>query len=163
MMILVVGPPGSGKTFFSEHLAELIGAVHLNINIIRNRMGRKGRYDEKTENLAFLNLLDQAADYLASGRDVIVEGTYPKNEQRKIVADIARNAGLPAILIEILADDKTVEERLKNERKFNSNDIAFYRRMKNEYEPVTGERLILWSDREDLEVNLARAQKYIRG
>jgi predicted kinase len=161
MIILIFGLPGTGKTFFSEHLAEATGAVHLNTDIIRMKMGKQGVYDEHTNNLVYMNLLEQTADYLSNCRDVIVDGTFLKKEQRTQVREVAQTSGHHIYFIEILADEKIVEERLKGKRKFSEADLEIYRKLKKEYEPFSGNRLELWSDREELETMLEKAKKYI--
>jgi predicted kinase len=163
MVIVVFGLPGTGKTFFSEKLAEKTGAVHLNTDIIRIKMGKKGVYDEQTKNLIYANMLEQAADYLGNGRDVILDGTFLRQEQRKQVHEIAKAKRQQIFFIEILADEKVVEERLKEKRKFSEADLEIYRKLKKEHEPFTGNRLMIWTDREDLEIMLMKAEKYIYG
>jgi predicted kinase len=163
MVIVVFGLPGTGKTFFSEKLAEKTGAVHLNTDIIRIKMGKKGVYDEQTKDLIYMNLLDQAADYLIGGRDVIVDGTFLRQEQRKQIQEIAQSKGHSIYFIEIFADEKVVEERLKEKRKFSEADLEIYRKLKKEYEPFTRDRLEIWTDREDLEMMLKKAENYIYG
>lgn len=160
-IILVFGLPGTGKTFFSEHLADLTGAVHLNTDIIRRKMGKQGVYDENTKNMIYMNLLDQAADYLSNERDVIVDGTFLRKDQREQIDNLARNSGHRIFFIEMKADEEIVSERLKEKRKFSEADLEVYRKLRKEYEPFYGERLILWSDREDLVERLEKAKKYI--
>jgi predicted kinase len=163
MVIVVFGLPGTGKTFFSEKLAERTGAVHLNTDIIRIKMGKKGVYDDQTKNLIYANMLDQAADYLVNGRDVILDGTFLRKEQRRQIHELAQLKGQAIYFIEILADEKVVEERLKEKRKFSEADLDIYRMLKKEYEPFTGNRLEIWTDRDDIEMMLKLAEKYIYG
>jgi predicted kinase len=163
MVIVVYGMPGTGKTFFSQKLAVKTGAVHLNTDIIRIKMGKKGVYDEQTKNLIYANMLDQAADYLSNGRDVILDGTFLKQEQRKQIQQVAQTKGHAIYFIEVLAGEKIVEERLKEKRKFSEADLEIYRKLKKEFEPFTGERLEIWSDKDGVEVMLEKAEKFIYG
>jgi predicted kinase len=163
MVIVVFGLPGTGKTFFSEKLAEKTSAVHLNTDIIRIKMGKKGVYDEQTKNLIYDNMLDQATDYLINGRNVILDGTFLKKEQRRQIHEIAQKKGHAIYFIEILADERVVEERLKEKRKFSEADMEIYRKLKKEYEPFTGNRLKIRTDSDDGEMMLKKAEKYIYG
>ncbi len=161
MVIVVFGMPGTGKTFFSEKMAEKTGAVHLNTEIIRIKMGKKSVYDEQVKNTIYANMLDQTADYLANGRDVIMDDTFLLQEQRMQIKEIVQNKGHDIHFIEIFANEKVVEERLKKNRKFSEADLELYRNLKLEYEPFSGEKLELWSDRENVEMMLKKAEEFI--
>lgn len=73
MIIMVFGLPGTGKTYFTEHFARKINAVHLNTDIVREKLNFKGYYDEKTKQQVYYELFKQAQMEFKQRADVIVD------------------------------------------------------------------------------------------
>ncbi|HQU60481.1 MAG TPA: AAA family ATPase, partial [Saprospiraceae bacterium] len=46
LLVVVLGLPGTGKTTFARMLAQRLGALHFNTDIIREELGLKGQYGE---------------------------------------------------------------------------------------------------------------------
>lgn len=161
MIIIVFGLPGTGKTFFSGHLAEETGAVHLNTDIIRERMNLRGKYDEKSKQRVYRELQKQAERELACGNDVIVDGTFHKRNRRVPFEKMAKAKNEPLYFIEIIAPEKIVQERLKGQRKYSEAGPDVYEELKKAYEPPDGEYLQVRSGDNTPESMIEKAKKYI--
>jgi predicted kinase len=163
MIILVFGLPGTGKTYFAERLAKKIDAVHLNTDIVREKLHFKGHYDEKTKQQVYNELFKQAQMEFKKGADVIVDGTFHLSRRREQLENLMKEENMKIHYIEIKASEKTARKRLKKSRKHSEADFNVYEKIKNEFESLEKDCLELWSDREDIEEMINKAQKYIYG
>ena len=53
MIIVVFGLPGTGKSYYAEHLAEYLNAGYVSTDEIRNQNDVMSKYDKKTRKLVF--------------------------------------------------------------------------------------------------------------
>ncbi len=163
MIILVFGLPATGKTYFAEHFAKKIKAVHVNTDIVREKLNFTGQYDEKTKQQVYNELFKQVQMEVKKGADVIVDGTFHLKRRRDQLENLLAEENKKIRYIEIKADVKTVRRRLKKSRKHSEADADVYETIKNEFEPPDKDCLQLWSDKEELEEMIGKAQKYIYG
>lgn len=161
MIILIFGLPGTGKTYFAEHLAKEENAVHLNTDIVREKLGFKGQYDEKTKQQVYNELFKQAKIELQKGADVIIDGTFHLKRRRKQVERMAVEMKQEIFFIKITADEKTAKKRVKNERKYSEAGEDVYEKLKSEFEPV--ERNFLELESEKPRDMIQKAKTYIYG
>jgi predicted kinase len=160
---MVFGLPGTGKTFFSEHLAKKLNAVHLNTDIVREKLNFKGDYSGKTKQQVYNELFKHAQKEFKKGANVIVDGTFHLNRRRRQLEELTKEEGRKIHFIEIKASEKTARKRLKKSRKHSEADFDVYEKIKNEFEPLNQDCLIIWTDTEDMEVLINKAEKYIYG
>lgn len=163
MVILVFGLPGTGKTYFSEKLAEEINAVHLNTDLIREKLNFTGRYDEKTKQQVYNELFKKTQMEFRKGADVIVDGTFHKKRRREQVKNLTTAANRKIYFIEIKAEESTARKRLKEVRKHSDADLDVYEKIKSKFEVSADDCLELWSDDNDVGQMIEKAKKYING
>jgi predicted kinase len=163
MIILVFGLPGTGKTYFAEHLAGKIGAVHLNTDFVREKLHFKGHYDEKTKQQVYNELFKQAQMEFKKGADVIVDGTFHLSRRREQLEKLSKEENKKIFYIEMKAAEESARKRLKKSRKHSEADVDVYETLKNEFETLSSDCLELWSDREDIETMVKKAEHYIYG
>lgn len=98
-LIIMVGIPGSGKSFFAEHFAETFGVPLVSSNQIRQIL---------SSNPTFLNeessTVDQIADYtlselLKTKQTVLYEGSTWSRTSRQELAKKARASGYETLLV----------------------------------------------------------------
>lgn len=163
MIILVFGLPGTGKTYFAEHFAGKHKAVHLSTDIVREKLQFEGHYDEKTKQQVYNELFKQAQMEFKKGADVIVDGTFHVNRRREQLEKLAKEENKKVYYIEMKADMKTARKRLKKSRKHSEADPDVYETIKDEFEPLNKDCLELWSDKDDIEEMINKAENYING
>jgi predicted kinase len=163
MIIMVFGLPGTGKTYFAERFAGKINAVHLNTDIVREKLNFKGHYDEKTKQQVYNELFKQAQMEFKQGANVIVDGTFHLSRRREQLENLGKEEKMKMYYIEIKASEKTARKRLKKSRKHSEADPGIYEKIKAEFEPLNKDCLELWSDREDIKEMINKAEKYIYG
>ncbi len=161
MIVLVYGLPGTGKTFFARHFAKETGAVHLNTDIVREKLDARGHYDDKTKQQVYNELYKQVMRELNNNKDVVVDGTFHKNIRREQIKKMADEINKPVFFIEMKADEKTVKKRLKKTRKNSEADFEVYQNLEQEFEKEEEDHLELWSDDIKVENMINKVKQYI--
>jgi predicted kinase len=163
MIVLVFGLPGTGKTYFSAHLANDIGAIHLSTDIIRTKMNKTEEYDENTKQYIYDKLKLEMIINLKNGNDVIVEGTFYDNEKRIQFIKAAAALQSPIKFIEIKAEETLIRDRLNQDRAQSEANFKVYQKIKRIFEPFEKQHLELWSYQDNISEMKQEAKKYIYG
>jgi len=160
MIIVVFGLPGSGKTYFSEHLAAEINAVHLNTDKIRIKYNKQGQYDEKSKQYVYDMLKQEMVKALQHSNEVIVDGTFYKHSKRIQFIEKAQEQQQSIQFIEIKANENIIKQRLKNRDGISDADYKVYQQIKCMFEPLESPHLELWSD-DTINTMVKKAKAYI--
>ena len=162
MLVLIVGLPGTGKTTFAVELAKEIGAVHLNSDILRTRMGSRGKYDNASKAAVYKELYNRAEEILQEGNDLVVDATLYKESLREPFEKLAGQFNTPIKWIELKAEESTIKERVSKKREYSEADFEVYLKIKAVYEPLAQNHLVLWSDVLSLKEMIDKAQEYFK-
>jgi hypothetical protein len=160
-LILVTGLPGSGKTTFASALADRLGARHCNTDIIRHELGMLGQYDLEDKKRIYEQLLASTADSLRSGKTVIVDATFYRNELRKPFLDLAADEGVPVRWIYLEAKAEVIRERMQTERAYSEADFDVYLKIRDQYEPLQSVYLHVPTDFLPLQELLQETMAYL--
>ncbi len=161
MILIVFGLPGTGKTFFSTHLADEMHAVHINTDVIRNKYNKKGQYDEQTKQFVYDQLQNEMRKHLRNGLDVVLDGTFHKADKRNQIKEEALARDLNLYFIEIKADEALIKKRLEENRPESEANMDVYYKLKTEFEPLEEPHLVLRSGLEDVVEMVATTKQYI--
>jgi len=148
LIIVFLGYPGSGKTYFSRQLAEKLQAVTLNSDALRVSMfGSLERIEEirqhdRTRLYAdVFGAMDYAArQALRAGHTVIYDAQQTKRENRLGIEKIAQETGSVPILVWIKTSRETAMKRgQEREARDDSNqyDAEKMARLIDRFESVT--------------------------
>jgi aminoglycoside phosphotransferase family enzyme/predicted kinase len=151
LLLATTGLPGSGKSFVARALAPRLVAVHLQSDFERKRLAgvapteraapqaRAQVYSEEMTRRTYAQLFDEARRDLERGRRVLLDATFPTAELRARAADLARELGVPFVLLACSADDAQTHRRLAaralERNEFSDADAAVYDQAKRRYEP----------------------------
>ncbi len=168
ILIATMGYPGSGKTHFSEKLAEQEGFVHLNADRERLRLFKKPQYTKK-EHLALSVAMDRVAEeLLLQGKSVIYDVNFSRRIHRERVQAIAERANAEYRLVHLVTSEPVALERLKVRGRNTEQDPELYRpidlqifhRMKAEVEePHSSEPVIKIDGESSFEEQLEQFRK----
>jgi len=161
MIIIVFGLPGSGKTYFSEKLAEKIGAKHISSDIIRKQLVPSPTYSNDEKLLIYKKMFDIMYDYVDRREHLILDGTFYKAWIRDNFIEQINLLNKDIKFIEIKADKATVRERLSHQRKESDADYDIHCLIEQEFEPYIKEHLVLHSTNDNIDDLLERAVSYI--
>jgi len=160
-MVMVTGLPGTGKTTFAKELAEQLDAQHLNTDIIRDELGKRGQYDPETKAAVYDSMLRKADRLLSDNQKVVIDGTFYRAELRERFVKIARKHQIDLRWIELRADEEVIRQRVSKKREYSEADFNVYQKVKEAYQPLEQSHLVLWSDQLSLEEMVERAQDFL--
>ncbi|MDP4147946.1 MAG: AAA family ATPase [Bacteroidota bacterium] len=159
MIIIVLGLPGSGKSYFASRFAKRIHADYVNSDRVRKSMFPARSYSEKEKASVYDEMLELTRRSVKQRKDLVLDATFYKDELRRKFADAA---GGELIFIEVEAEEAIVKERLKQKRADSEADFEIYKVIKQQWEPLRGHRLILLSTNDNIEDMLNQAIDYLK-
>ncbi len=159
--ILVFGLPGSGKSTLASTLADQLHAIHLNTDMVRVASGRLGRYTSVDKAAVYNELFNRAKEVLQGGATVILDGTFSSAEQREHANKLAVELDVPAIWIEVQADEAVIKKRISVSRPYTEADFAIYTLIRSQWKPLEEPHLTLQSDKDSLDILVRKALDWI--
>lgn len=160
MVIIVVGLPGSGKSYFASRFAGMLGATYIKSDEVRKQLLSKKSYSEKEKLSVYDAMLKQMTTLLEQKKDIVLDATFYKREIRaKFLDELKGKAGI--YLIEVRANVALTRERLKKQRPDSDADFEVYKKIKQQWEPLTEDHLILRSTNENIAGLLQKASDYL--
>ena len=161
MLIMVMGLPGSGKSFFAKRFAEELGAEYISSDALRIEMGLRGKYLPEGKTVIYLKMAEKAKDLIKINKDVVLDATFFQKKYRELTYSIAEANRVPLYLILVQADESIIQQRLSVPRKDSEADHSVYLKIKDQFEPIEKSFLLLESNNDNLEEILQKARKYI--
>lgn len=146
-LIIPVGIPGSGKSFFAEHFAETFQAPIISFEKIHEQIYQHSEYTKEeieiTNNIAILFL----KEVLKTGRTVIYEGQTSLRSERINITKIAHDAGYEPLIVWVQTDADTSKRRATKSTPQKSGITAqeFETRLKKFTSPHNTEKYIVIS------------------
>ena len=151
-IIVLCGLSGTGKTSVGGALAGRIGAALVSTDAVRAVVAAErgvpttmwqqyesGAYSQEMNVAVYDEMRRRAAEHIRHGRPVILDGTHRRAKDRQQALDLARELGVPALVVELrLSDDAALTRVLWREReKGDTTEPEAYRRHIEEFEPVS--------------------------
>ncbi|MCS7258991.1 MAG: AAA family ATPase [candidate division WOR-3 bacterium] len=150
-LIMVMGLPGSGKTYIAERVAQKLGAHYLSTDIIRKEITNtpieehrfegygKGIYRADISQKTYAELYRRSYNYLAGGISCVVDGTFAWESSRIELQDIASKTKAQFFIVHCTCPEKIILSRLKRRPHTASVSDAtpeIYFRIRDYFEPV---------------------------
>jgi aminoglycoside phosphotransferase family enzyme/predicted kinase len=148
-LVLVGGLPGIGKSTLSRDLAAAAGFRLIRSDQVRKELARSageasrpagfedGIYSPDWSDRTYQACLERALAELQGGRRVLVDATFREESRRRSFLELARNLGVPGILLICQADPRQVQARLASRRQDLSDaDWSIYLQSARIWEPV---------------------------
>jgi len=119
-LVLVSGPSGSGKSVLAGVLAARLGSVVLSTDMLRRELFETaepreaidtGKYTPESRERVYDEIERQAADFIAAGRPVLIDGTYVERHQRAPIVELARDSKTRLLVVECTAPDAVIKAR----------------------------------------------------
>lgn len=152
LLIVTLGHPGSGKTYFSERLAKEYNLVHLSRDRFRHEAIPNPTFQPEEKDSISRTLGWITEEFLIKGVSVISDGNYNKKKYRTLLAKIAKKTNATYLLIHIVTPVEQAEKRILQRQKIKSktkqkyyrhSDVSIVSRIKNETEyPTKSEPVI---------------------
>ncbi|MEJ5961867.1 AAA family ATPase [Pedobacter immunditicola] len=162
MNIAIFGLPGSGKTYFASQFALKIKALHISSDAVRKDLLQMGHYEEQAKSSVYQAMLQLMEDANKYQQNVVLDATFNKRHIRNLFIEKARELHHQLYFIEIKADESVIRERLRHKRPDSEADFDVYLKIKEEFEQLDEDHLMLHSDQESIDEMLNRAVVYIK-
>jgi aminoglycoside phosphotransferase family enzyme/predicted kinase len=120
-LVMMSGLSGTGKSFIARAVAARLGTVLLSTDLIRRETlaaavpgpyGEKG-YTAGERQQVYEEMFRRARYHVGRGRSVLLDGTFLTREQREGARTVALSAGLSLLVVQTVADEDVVRERLR--------------------------------------------------
>ena len=160
-MVLVMGLPGSGKSYFATRLAARTGAFYVNSDEVRMRLVRDRSYTFTERVMVYNTMLDMVKKALVKEELVIVDATFFKNALRNKFINLPDSFHVQWHIIEIKAEEAVIRKRLGGKRELSEADFSVYRHLRDEFDPTEVPHLTLYSDRGDVEEMITTALSFL--
>lgn len=146
-LIIMVGIPGSGKSFFAEHFAETFKAPIVSFDHLRQKLFKTPTFSKDED-----EIINQASNYLLSeiqktGRTIVFEGQTDLRSDRAAIAKQAHDANYEPLFIWVQTEQVTAQKRAmkKNKDKPSLSLFQFNTKLKQFSPPHQNEKAIVIS------------------
>lgn len=161
MMIMVMGLPGSGKSYFASKLSELLKAVHLENDVIRKDLHKMGCYSKEDKLEVYGELYRRTEELLKREKSVVLDATFQLEEYRAPIYQLSSRYGIPLSAILVEASESLVRNRLNKPRKNSEANFEVYLKLKEDFDPVGRPFLSVSSGESNLDKMIQQALDYI--
>ncbi|MFO7675763.1 MAG: AAA family ATPase [bacterium] len=149
-LVVMLGLPGTGKSYVAARLAARIDAWHLNSDSVRKQLAgvsieADGRgalsprlYNRELGIRVYRELLRRARVFLAAGHRVVVDATFLHPDSRAKARAVADRLGLPFLFVHADCPERTVVARMRRrfrQASVSDADLRIYRAMKKRFAP----------------------------
>jgi predicted kinase len=88
-LVAVCGLPGVGKTTVAETVADRLDGRLLRTDVVRKEILTDPDYTEAESRMVYDELFERARETVASGRSVVLDGTFQDADRRDRLAALA--------------------------------------------------------------------------
>lgn len=153
LVIIVIGLPGSGKSFFARQFADMFGAPLVSVDFIRHALSPESLYIAEEDALVNALAHSQAVELLKTGKTFVVDGGLNHRSARLALERLGSKHGYGKLTIWVQTDEPTSLARsLKRSAKRETDALnapmdakAFARYRKQFSIPTPSENIVVIS------------------
>jgi len=116
-VIMLLGLPGSGKSYTSTHIADLLGMALVSEDKIRESLIEEPTYSKDEQAVVMQMMVMMTEQYLSLGIPVMFDAGLNKSAERKNLREISRKFKADTLLIWLQVDQETARLRSKLSKK----------------------------------------------
>jgi len=169
MLVVMAGLPASGKSTIAVQLSARLGAVLLSKDKVRATLFPSELIEYSSSQDDFcIEIILQAAGYILERNPssiIIIDGrTFSKRSQIQRIEAAAEHFRTKLKIIECVCTDETAQRRIAQDKGIHlaaNRNFDLYLRLKADSDPIELPKLILNTDRADLEENVPAAERYL--
>lgn len=162
VLIVLCGVSGTGKSTIGGVLAGRIGAAMVSTDAVRTLLAEQrglpvamwqeyeaAAYSPEMNRDVYEEMRRRARAHLQAGRPVILDGTHRRAVDREAALEVARELGLPSLVVEVTVSDEAALERVvgrQRRRGEEPNPQAFRQHLEEFESPTSREGRLLSLD-----------------
>src|SRR4051794_3353985 len=141
-LLVMVGAPGSGKSYLGRILSAALGAELIQTDAVRKELFPDPSYTSAEASSVYTACHTRIAAALAKGRRVVFDGTNLREKRRRTLYQLADRAQAPALVVVAYASEETIRARLQHRAAGgdpddqSDADWTIYLRMRRDTEPI---------------------------
>lgn len=121
-LVMLLGVPGSGKSYTAHQLASLVGMAHVSSDKIREQLFEKPTYNREEHQIVLQMMLMMTEQYLSLGVPVVFDISLNRLAERRALRDIARKYDALPMLIWLQIDQESARQRAQTKDKRRAED-----------------------------------------
>jgi predicted kinase len=160
MIVIVFGLPGSGKSYFSRRLAQMLKAEYISSDGVRKGMFTTPVPFFEAKAMVYDEMLHHTLGWAEHGKAVVLDATFYLSDLRQKFMD-----GTPPLndvfWIEVIAGENLVKERLAQSEEGGDVNFGLYQNIKSKWQPFRNHHLTLQSTNSNLIEMLEQTVDYL--
>lgn len=142
-LIVLIGLPGSGKSYFARAVSKLYPAAVLNSDALRGVLYKDPQHTEREHGRLFPAIQMLVERLLTRGVPVILDATNLKEAHRRPYYLLAERTGARVVLVRVWAPRKVIRERLRQRDSRrdpldrSTADLEVYEKMRGDAERIS--------------------------
>lgn len=122
LIIMVVGLPGAGKTFFARQFSETFGAPLISFDRVHFEISKESLQGGSTYGLAQRIIAYEIEEFTKTKRTFIIDGGLSSKTERLAVRKFAAKYGYDTIAVWVQTDVATCQQRAIKRNKAKTDD-----------------------------------------
>jgi predicted kinase len=167
LLLVLIGYPGAGKTFFTRQLCERLDLVRINQDEIRATFFKNPSYDKYEDDIVTSMSDIMLKTLLSTGKSIIIDASLDTINERANRRLQAERSGYKVVPIYLQTDVKTAVNRIKLRTKTKLDDKyhgkitreSFERRARRLQKPLESENALTLSGKHTFAAQLATTMK----
>lgn len=147
LLLVTVGLPGSGKSFFARRFADTFGAPLISFDEIRDGLFEQQSYSNDEDYIVARVAGLQLRELIKTKKTIVIDGGHNPKVSREELSRVARTAGYTTLVIWIQADERIAKSRAMKRRQ-NKDDDQFNRSLTDEEFTTLSRRFTAPNERE---------------
>lgn len=159
MVVIVMGLPGSGKSYFAVRVAQMLNAKYISSDKLRKEMFAQPTYSSAEKLEVYNEMMRRTTEASEQGEDIVLDATFYSKDLRQKFINETKNIS-SVFVIEVYAEEELVKERLLLPREDSDADFEVYKAVEKKWEPFNEEHLVLRSTNNNITEMLKRTADY---
>lgn len=110
-LIVMVGIPGAGKSFFADHFAQTFNAPIVSYDQIRSELYNKPTYSDDEQEIVGRVASHMLQELFKSERTILYDGPSDLRTERSAIAKLAREEGYETLFVWVQTESNSAKKR----------------------------------------------------